>query len=150
MKIVNDRVKRKTLSDFFKTVNVEENELDPPPMVPRTSEVLVDVEITVAEVEDLLGHLNESKAAGPDRIHPKVLREAKEELSETLVRLFRNSSEFSEINGQRLCPRIMEKSRSCSNLQIWKENRPEELQTSKSNQPDKPDKILEKLIRNGG
>ena len=89
--IVKDEEKAVVLSDFFKSVYVEESELDPPPIELRTSEILDDIDITNEKVEALITALDEGKATGPDGVHPKVLKECKRELVEPLTRLFRRS-----------------------------------------------------------
>ena len=46
---------------------------------------LDDIIVTAAEVHDKLRKLKIDKSPGPDAIHPKILREASEEISSALA-----------------------------------------------------------------
>jgi hypothetical protein len=50
-----------------------------------------DVEFTVQEVEELLEAIDPEKSLGPDKIHPKVLKEASSQLAKPLTMLFNKS-----------------------------------------------------------
>ena len=58
---------------------------------------LTEVFITPAAVEAKLRHLDATKAQGPDKIPPKVLKELSKELSSPLSLLFNMSIDSGEI-----------------------------------------------------
>jgi len=50
-------------------------------------------------LNDLLCHLDTHKSMGPDRIHPRVLRELMEELAKTLSIIYQQSWLTGEVSG---------------------------------------------------
>ena len=52
---------------------------------------MMDIYISTPGVQKLLANLNPSKAAGPDNLSPRVLRELSDVLADPLARLFRKS-----------------------------------------------------------
>ena len=49
------------------------------------------------EVKEQLGNLREDKAPGPDNMHPRVLREVAEQVSEMLMDIFNRSLESGQV-----------------------------------------------------
>jgi ribonuclease P/MRP protein subunit RPP40 len=54
-------------------------------------------DITEDEVNELLGELKVDKGAGPDGMHPKLLKELRAQLAKPLVEIFRSSIDSSEV-----------------------------------------------------
>jgi len=52
---------------------------------------MMDIYIGTPGVQKLLANLNPSKAAGPDNLSPRVLKELSDVLADPLARLFRKS-----------------------------------------------------------
>ena len=57
----------------------------------------MSIKITLKGVHDLLGNLQPNKAAGPDGIHPRVLKEIKDNLAPVLVDFFQRSLNSGEV-----------------------------------------------------
>ena len=49
------------------------------------------------EVKEQLGHLREDKDPRPDNMHPRVLREVAEQVSEMLTDIFNSSLESGQV-----------------------------------------------------
>ena len=75
-----------------------------------------DISITKKGVEKILRNLNASKAMGPDRINPYILKELSSELSETLTHFFQQSIKEGVIPDEwklaNICPLFKKKDRS--------------------------------------
>ncbi len=92
--IITDNIhKANVFNDFFVSVsNVDDTNVTTP-VTNRISgnSVLTDITISETEVLDQLSILDISKSYGPDQIPPKLLREGKYEICQTLCRLFNMS-----------------------------------------------------------
>ena len=53
--------------------------------------LLQKIQVGVEEVKEQLGYRREDKAPGPDNMHPRVLREVAEQVSEMLTDIFKSS-----------------------------------------------------------
>ena len=82
-----DGEKANILQDQFCSVFTKEPE-GMPPFLSRTNKLLVDIIVTELLVKDEIKILNLNKSVGPDKIHPRILFELVEELSEPLAYLF--------------------------------------------------------------
>ena len=51
------------------------------------------IQVGVEEVKEQLGNLRVDKAPGPDNMHPRVLREVAEQVSEIFTDIFKSSVE---------------------------------------------------------
>ena len=71
-----------------------------PPFPDQTEEQLTDVAITVEAVEEILDSLNSNKAAGPDGVENRLLKECSVEVAPVLTRLFRKSIDEGEVPQQ--------------------------------------------------
>jgi hypothetical protein len=91
------REKAEVLSEYFSSVFTEEKPGHwnlPPSTSPNIQD---EVEFTVQEVEELLQDIDPEKSLGPDKIHPKVLKEARSQLARPLTLLFNKSFNEGEI-----------------------------------------------------
>ena len=89
------------LNEYYQSVFTRDdpNSL-PPPFPDQTHEQLTDVTITTEAVEDILVSLNVNKAAGPDEVENRVLKECAEELAPKLQQIFRKSIDDGEVPMQ--------------------------------------------------
>ena len=72
----------------------------PPPFPNRTQEQLTDVPIMTEKVEEVLLSLNPNKAAGPDGIENRILKECAEEMAPKLQQVFRKSIDSGDVPDQ--------------------------------------------------
>ena len=56
-----------------------------------------DLKLTHEQVHDELRSLNESKSPGPDRLHPKVLRETADTITAPLLTIYQHSLDTGEV-----------------------------------------------------
>jgi len=88
----NDEDKAEVLNAFFASVFTNENDdVIPEFTCDKPVDFLSSVVVTVPEMEKALKKLNISKSPGPDRIHPRVLKELHVELALPLTILFNKS-----------------------------------------------------------
>ena len=71
-----------------------------PPFPNQTEEQLTDIVVTVESVEDLLQSLKANKAAGPDGVENRIMKECSKELAPALTKLFRKSVDEGEVPRQ--------------------------------------------------
>ena len=84
--------KAEVLNDFFASVFTREDLSSTPDFsVGHTTNSLSDINITEDKVYKKLKNLNPTKAMGMDGLHPRLLKEASQELSKPLAILFRKS-----------------------------------------------------------
>ena len=93
----NDKEKADVLGRQMFKVFVNEPDGELPNCVNRGAPVLHTVGATRGKVRKLLKKLKISKSPGPDGIHPRIIKEAMEELIEPLVILFKCSLEQGEL-----------------------------------------------------
>ncbi len=87
-----DQQKAYALSDFYKKVFTQEDINSNPYFEERqVDSALDDINFTQKDVEDLLKELNVNKSQGPDLLHPRLLFEARREISRPLFIIFRKS-----------------------------------------------------------
>ena len=89
--VSDDKDKADLFNEFFASVFTEESFEDFPKISDNTGDTLQDINITLDKVTKLIGSLNESKAAGPDGIHARVLKECKTSVSVALFDIFNKS-----------------------------------------------------------
>lgn len=83
--------KAEILNNQFKSVFTKEDSSDIPKLFGPNYPEISDLVITQRGVEKLLSQLNPSKAAGPDQIPCRILRELSQELAPILSALFQQS-----------------------------------------------------------
>ena len=66
----------------------------------RTKERLTDVNISAESVQEVLLSLNANKAAGPDGVETRVMKECAEEIAPKLQQIFRKSVDDGEVPRQ--------------------------------------------------
>ena len=71
-----------------------------PPITEQTQERLCDVTITEESVEEILSSLNANKAAGPDQVEARLLKECAGELAPKLQQIFRKSLDEGQVPRQ--------------------------------------------------
>ncbi|PJE77516.1 hypothetical protein CI610_03558 [invertebrate metagenome] len=89
---VTDREKAEVLAIFFSSVFTKE----PPGALPEfenrnPSYPFKEIVCNQNVVEKLLGNLNENKSQGPDRMHPKILKEIRNNISSPLADILNKS-----------------------------------------------------------
>ena len=88
----SDEQKATVLNQFFSSVCTTEDDTRAPAAAEvYTGPPLEDVAITAATVKQKLTELRPTAAAGPDGIHPRILRETADALSPILAHMFRGS-----------------------------------------------------------
>ena len=87
-----DKQKADLFNSYFCSVFTTEN-LEEIPTLDDKSEgkSIENINLTIDMIEKKLDKLNISKAAGPDKIHGKILKELKSQLSEPLYKIFSKS-----------------------------------------------------------
>ena len=89
------------LNVYYHSVFTRDDPNSPPPLFPdQTEEQLTDVTVTTDAVEEILLSLNVNKAAGPDGVENRVLRECAEERAPKLQQIFRKSIDDGEVPEQ--------------------------------------------------
>ena len=85
----DDEEKASCLNDYFISQTLIDDYDKPlPPQQIMTDAVLENIQITPADVSDVLKSLNVSKSCGPDSVNPRILREASDEICEPLSKIF--------------------------------------------------------------
>ena len=92
----NPKDKADALNRQFESVFTREAPFDPSTELQQDHPSMPDINITVPGVEKLLKGLNEHKAAGPDHLAPKVLKELADTIAPALTAIFRRSYETGE------------------------------------------------------
>ena len=67
------------------------------PLLDRSATFMNDIAVSKDEVIKLLKGLQPSKALGPDKLHPRVLKELATELGPVFAHLFQQSIDYGEI-----------------------------------------------------
>ena len=97
--MTEDKVKADILNSFFGSIFTQKRLSDIPEFnrVEMETQEVLDTFISPGVIEDKLQALNPSSAPGPDDIDPRVLREARRELSVPLALLYRKSLDSGTI-----------------------------------------------------
>ncbi len=96
VRATNDQQKANALSEFYKRVFTCEYVISIPNFEKRqVDSALEDINFSQKDIEDLLKELNTSKSQGPDLLHPRLLFEARSEISRPLFIIFRKSMDTS-------------------------------------------------------
>ncbi len=96
----SEQEKANLLNNFFKSVF---SKADIPEVTDRDVEwqflglPLTDIQFTEEKVRNLLSDLNTSKAAGPDDIHPRILKELSNEIAYPIFLIFQSSFSCSHV-----------------------------------------------------
>ena len=91
-----------TLNGYFVESFTKEEVNNMPDGIHNNLNVLANIEIEDKEVLDKLNKLKTNKAAGPDGIFPRVLKELSEIIFKPLASIFRQSLETGEIPGNKV------------------------------------------------
>ena len=94
----NDKEKAEVLSSFFTSVLTKENMQDIPDVpTQKVNAVLKDVKISKHSIRKKILSLNIAKSPGPDRVHPRLLKEIAEIILEPLEKMFNLSLQSSKM-----------------------------------------------------
>ena len=89
------------LNAYYSSVFTSEGgTLTAPAFPPRTEESLMDVVFDVKKVEETLLGLDPNKAAGPDGIDGRTMKECAKELAPLLYQVYRKSMDTAEVPTQ--------------------------------------------------
>ena len=90
---VNNTEKADTLNNFFSSVFTPVEDTGTIPTLPDRSymEPLTTIMIETDDVKKILDNLKTNKAAGPDGIHPRILKELASELAPILCNIYQRS-----------------------------------------------------------
>ena len=87
-----DLEKAECLNEYFSSIsNVDESNACLPPFHPKNCNILNITDITRQQIEDIISTLEVNKAAGPDLISHKLLKNIKQSISKPLQILFNKS-----------------------------------------------------------
>ena len=87
----NDKEKSEVLNKFFSSVFVNEGDGPVPDFKSDYENELSNIEINEDQMYNVLKKLNSTKSPGPDKIHPRVIKELAKELSYPLHLFFNKS-----------------------------------------------------------
>ena len=96
----DDESKARILNSFFSSVFTDEDVTSVPALPCLDSICLEDVNISQVAVKRCLEGLKTSSSPGPDGIHPRVLKEAAEQVAGPLATLFRKSLDAGVLPGE--------------------------------------------------
>ena len=90
---LNDKDTADELNAYFQSVfiNDEDEDTSMPHIAGTTKPYMGDIHVTMDQVRELLGKVDPNKSAGDDGIHPRVLKECGNELSEPIYMIFKAS-----------------------------------------------------------
>ena len=96
-----DHDKCEVLSEFFASVFTNEPTSEPPTLsLPTTPTQMPAIEVTSDMVCKKLEQLKPGKSSGPDKLHPRILKEVAEEISIPLTSLFQTTLQTGRIPQQ--------------------------------------------------
>lgn len=106
-KVTTDHGKANLLNSYFSSVFTEEDLTQIPNCgVSVLESVLEDIEFNSEQVKEKLEGLNPNKSAGPDKFHPRVLKELAHELAEPLCLIFRKSFAEGKLPADWKCAQV--------------------------------------------
>ena len=87
-----DEDKANCLNEYFTSIStLDDSNATLPNFVHKTLNTLSTIQISVADVESIIGTLDINKAIGPDQISHKLLKATKHSISKPLCRIFNKS-----------------------------------------------------------
>ena len=102
----DDQVKANIFSKFFASVQVDEVGESPKIDKKKIKESMGKLKVKRKHVLKILKDLKPNKAAGIDKMSPKILREIADEIADIITSLFNDSINSGEIPGNWLCALI--------------------------------------------
>ena len=95
---VTEEETAKALNSYYHSVFTRDDEVLAAPEFPsKTVEKMGDVFLAVEAVEEKLQELNPNKAAGPDGVESRLLKECATEMAPVLQQIFRKSLDEAEV-----------------------------------------------------
>ena len=91
IKVVEDRDKADILSEHFLQVFVDEPAGEPPKADSKPVPPLLHMEVKEESIKKILQKLQRNKSPGPDKLHPRIIKETGDMLLVPLKILFENS-----------------------------------------------------------
>lgn len=91
VKTGSDKEKAEVLSEYFSKVFVNEPEGEVPSAPKKNACVLEGLEISEGKIRKVIQKLKKNKSPGPDELHPRIIKEAMEELIQPLKILYEYS-----------------------------------------------------------
>lgn len=86
---------------YYHSVFTRDDEITAPPeFATQTDERITDVAVTVDQVKEVLTGLNPNKAAGPDGVENRILKECAGELAPILQQIYQKSLDEAEVPAQ--------------------------------------------------
>jgi hypothetical protein len=93
-----DEEKGEALGEFFSSVFTREDTENIPEIEEKNPQkILATIEITEQDVEKQINKLNPSKSAGPDNMHPRLLKETKSQIIKPMTTIFRKSMQEGKV-----------------------------------------------------
>ena len=93
----NDQEKAEVLSNFFKSVYVNEGSGPLPEFKAQVKSKIRSIDVTEEDIKCALKSLNVDKSQGPDGIHPRVLKELADQIASPLCKIFNRSIKEGKI-----------------------------------------------------
>ena len=93
----SDKEKADVLADFFTSVFTKDTDSEMPDIVPKVVPELNNIVINPSIVKKKLDSLKINKSPGPDKLHPRLLKELSEVLSYPLSLIFKKSVDTGKI-----------------------------------------------------
>ena len=98
--VSDSKGKANILNQQYASVFTEEDTETVPDLGPSPHQKMPHPTVTQKGVQKLLASLNPNKAAGPDKLSPRFLREVSEELSPLYTKLFQKSLDDGQVPSQ--------------------------------------------------
>ena len=97
IKTKSDEEKAERLANYFSRVFTNEPEGNMPSLPVREVQVMPVIEFTIEKIKKAIRKLKKNKSPGPDKIHPRFIKEGIDQLAEPLKLIFEHSFNFGEI-----------------------------------------------------
>ena len=96
-KTKSDEEKAEILANYFGRVFTNELEGSVPSLPVKDVHVMPIIEFSVEKIKKAINKLKKNKSPGPDKIHPRFIKEGKDQLAEPLKLIFEHSFNLGEI-----------------------------------------------------
>ena len=93
----NDSEKAELLNNFFSSVFTSEDSSDSQEFIKDINVQICNLSVSPDQMEKALNNLNISKSPGPDKLHPRILKELSGELAYPLALLFNKTTQEGKL-----------------------------------------------------